>query len=98
MAYGRVQRTYADFAARYALASHSFEPQSPGHPSTGAKGFVERAVEAAARADGTLATLQDSMLPVDVGDQELRAGITEVRELLGGVRARGRELVRVIGR
>jgi len=97
-AYGRVQRTYADFAARYDLASHSFEPQSPGHPSTGAKGFVERTVEACARADGALATLQDSMLPVDVGDQELRAGITEVRELLGGVRARGRELVRVIGR
>ena len=98
MAYGRVQRTYADFAARYGLASHGFEPQSPGHPSPGAKGFVERAVEAAARADGALATLQDSMLPVDVGDQELRAGVTEVRELLGGVRVRGRELVRVIGR
>lgn len=98
MAYGRAQRTYADFAARYDLENHSFEAQPAGRPSIGAKGFVERAVEAAARADGALATLQDSMLPVDVGDPDLRAGITEVRDLLGSVRAHARDLVRVIGR
>ena len=38
------------------------------------------------------------MLPVEVGDRELRAGIAEVRELLGGLRGRARELVRTLGR
>jgi hypothetical protein len=97
-AYGRVQRTYNDFATRYELPSHAFGSQPAGAPSTGAKGFVERAVSAAAAADGALAVLQDSMLPVDVGDPELRAGITEVRGLLGGVRGNARDLVRVLGR
>lgn len=98
IAYGRAQRTHADFAKRYGLPGHTFSAPSLGAPSTGARGFVDRAVDAAARADGVLATLQDSMLPVDVGDPELRAGITEVRELLGSVRARARDLVRTLGR
>jgi hypothetical protein len=98
MAYGRVQRTYNEFAIRYELPSHAFGAQQAGAPSTGARGFVERAVAAASQADGALAVLQGSMLPVDVGDPELRAGITEVRELLGGVRGRARDLVRVLGR
>ena len=32
--------------------------------------------------------LQDSMLPVEYGDPELRAGLAEVRELVGEVHAR----------
>ncbi len=38
------------------------------------------------------------MLPIEVGDTELRAGLQEVRELLGAVRGHARELVRVLGR
>ena len=38
------------------------------------------------------------MLPVEVGDAELRAGLMDVRELLGGLRERARELVRTLGR
>jgi hypothetical protein len=38
------------------------------------------------------------MLPVEVGDVELRDGLREVRELLGPLGARTRELVRVFGR
>jgi hypothetical protein len=38
------------------------------------------------------------MMPVEVGDPELRAGLAEVRELLGDVRARAREFVRTLGR
>jgi transcriptional accessory protein Tex/SPT6 len=98
VAYGRARRTYADFAGRHGLASRTFEQPAPSHPSTGAKGFITEAVEAVERADTTLSTLQDSMLPVDVGDPELRAGLSEVRELLGGARARARELVRTLGR
>jgi hypothetical protein len=32
------------------------------------------------------------------GDAELRAGLVEVRELLGDVRGRAREFVRTLGR
>jgi hypothetical protein len=97
-AYGRVQRTHAEFASRYGLPSRTFESQSPGAASSGARGFLESAVEAGGRADNALAALQDSMLPVEVGDAELRAGISEVRELLGGLRGSARELVRTLGR
>ncbi|HWY18173.1 MAG TPA: hypothetical protein VNY27_05625 [Solirubrobacteraceae bacterium] len=97
-AYGRAQRTYAGFAARHHLPGHTFEAAPQGAPSTGVKGFVEGAVEAAGRADGELAALQDSMLPIEVGDAELRAGLQEVRELLGELRGRARELVRTLGR
>ena len=98
VAYGRAQRTHAAFAARHDLPGATFAAASPGHPSQGVKGFLEGAVEAVARADGELATLQDSMLPIEVGDAELRAGLEEVRMLLGDVRGRARELVRRFGR
>jgi hypothetical protein len=60
--------------------------------------LIDAAVNAASGADGMLGELQDSMLPIEVGDGELRAGLSEVRELLAGARARARELVRVLGR
>jgi transcriptional accessory protein Tex/SPT6 len=98
VAYGRAKRTHAQFADRHGLTSRAFETPSPGIPSTGAKGFIDSAVDAVAEADSALAALQDSLLPAEVGDAELRAGITDVRELLGGVRQRARELERTLGR
>jgi hypothetical protein len=98
VAYGRAKRTYAEFAARHDLPSQTFEPASPGAPSHGVKGFLDSAVDAAGRADGTLATLQDSMLPVEVGDPELRAGLQEVRTLLSDLPGRARQFVRTLGR
>jgi hypothetical protein len=98
VAYGRAKRTHTEFAGRHGLTSPAFEAPSPGLPSTGSKGFIEAAVNAAGAADSALAALQDSMLPVEVGDAEVRAGLMEVRELLGGVRGRARELVRTLGR
>jgi hypothetical protein len=98
MAYGRAKRTYSEFAGRHDLPSRPFAPASAGAPSKGVKGFLESSVDAASRADGTLATLQDSMLPVDVGDAELRGGLEEVRRLLGGLPGQARELVRTLGR
>ncbi len=97
-AYGRAQRTHAGFAQRHGLPGRTFEPRTPGAPAGGARGFLDSAVEAAARADNTLAAIQDSMLPVEVGDPELRAGISGVREQLGGLRGRARELLRTLGR
>jgi hypothetical protein len=98
LAYGRARRTHADFAARYGLASPVSEPPSPGLASIGAKGFIDNAAVAVGRADTDLAELQDSMLPVDVGDPELRAALAELRELVGGIGRGARELVRTIGR
>jgi hypothetical protein len=38
------------------------------------------------------------MLPVEVGDPELRAGLADLRGLVGGTAKRAREVVRTIGR
>jgi hypothetical protein len=38
------------------------------------------------------------MLPVEVGDAQLRAGLEEVRRSLADIRARARELTRTLGR
>jgi hypothetical protein len=38
------------------------------------------------------------MLPVEVGDPELRAGLAEVRVLLDDLTSRSREFVRTLGR
>src|SRR5437588_1441673 len=80
LAYGRARRTHAEFAGRTGLASRAFEPASAGLPSIGAKGFIDDAVVAVGRADNALATLQDSLLPVEVGDPELRAALAELRK------------------
>jgi hypothetical protein len=98
MAYGRVKRTHTEFAARHGLASLAFESRPAGLPSQGASGFVTRAVEAAAEADRILAEVQDSMLPVEAGDEELRAGLKSVREPLSGLPGRAREFLRGLGR
>jgi hypothetical protein len=97
-AYGRAKRTHAGFAERQGLPGRTFNPAPQGLPSTGIRGFIDSGVESVAEADAELAELQDSMLPVEVGDPELRAGLAEVRELLTDVRVRAREFVRTLGR
>lgn len=97
-AYGNAKRTYSGFAERYELAGRAFESPSQVAPSSSTKQLIDSAVEAAARAEATLVSLQDSMAPVEVGDAELRAGLSHVRELLDGVRAHARDFVRTIGR
>ena len=49
-------------------------------------------------ADDTLADLQDSMMPVEVGDAELRAGLSAVRELIGQLQERAPSFLRTLGR
>jgi len=98
VAYGRAKRTHAEFAQRVGIPGRTFVQPEPGHPSQGVKGFIDTAVSATTRADDRLGELQDSLRPVDVGDAELRAGLSEVRRLIDGVPARARELTRVIGR
>jgi len=98
LAYGRARGTHAQFADRHGLPRRSFEAPSAGIPSIGARGFIDAAVNAVAEADSALSALQDSSLPTEVGDVELRAALTDVRELLGGVRRRARDLERTLGR
>jgi hypothetical protein len=98
LAYGRASRSHGQFAARHGLESRAFEARSPGLPSLGAKGFIESAVEAVREADGTLATLQDSLLPVEVGDPQLRGELADLRELVAHLPQHARELLRTLGR
>jgi hypothetical protein len=99
VAYGRAKRTHTGFARRHGLSSRPFEPPPPsGRASRGARAFVDAGVDATAQADHLLAEIQDSMMPVEVGDAELRAGLAETRELVGSLPVRARELLRVLGR
>ena len=97
-AFGRARRTHAQFAERHGLPGREFEQPSAGPPSLRARGFVENASGAASAAGGMLAALQDSDVALEVGDQELRAGLADVRGLLDPVPSRARDLVRRLGR
>jgi hypothetical protein len=97
LAFGRAQRAHAAFAERTGLdAGAGFAQPAAGHHS--ARSQIDRAVAEVAAADGTLSTLQDSMLPVEVGDPELRAALADVREQLGPVAQNARALTRILGR
>ena len=97
-AYGRLRRTHADFAERHRLPTRTFEPSSGGLHSGDPRVYVDRAVDAIERADQGLADLQDSMMPVEVGDRELREGLSETREAIADLPARARRLMRAQGR
>ena len=98
LAYGRAQRTHREFAARSGLPGRSFESTSPGPQSQSVQTLIDRAAYAAAQADITISTLQDSMLPVEVGDPVLRAGLSQTREALAAIPLGARDLVRTVGR
>jgi hypothetical protein len=97
-AYGRARRTHLEFAQRHQLPVREFAPASPGLHSGDPRIYLERAVDAVESADRAIAEMQDSLLPVEVGDRELRDGLTETRELVALVPATGRRLLRTIGR
>lgn len=96
--YGRLRRTHAEFAVRHGLPERSFTPRSPGTHSGDPRVYIERALDATEDAEQRLAELQDSMLPVEVGDPPLRAGLAETRAVLAAVPAQGRLLLRTFGR
>ena len=98
LAYGRARRVHSGFAERVGQPGRTFEPASAGLPSQGVRGFLERAIEAVEDADEILAHLQDSMMPVEVGDAELRAGLAEVRELIAQLQSRTPNIIRTLGR
>jgi hypothetical protein len=95
-AYAQAQRAYGGYARAHALPTRAFVAREP--PVQDAATAIEAATTAAERADSELAELQDSLLPVEVGDPALRAAITRVRQLLGDVGTGARELRRTLGR
>lgn len=96
-AYGQLQRTHAEFATRFGLPGRKFEAPDLSLPAD-ARTLLERAADDAEAADATLAELQDSLLPVEVGDEALRAGLSRVRTLIAPVPAACRRFVRTVGR
>jgi hypothetical protein len=98
-AYGRAKRSHAEFAARHGLEATALAASpTPGAPSAGAHGYLEQALDAAGRADDILSELQDSLLPVEVGDPELRAALAEVRTRLGELALHADAWLRTLGR
>lgn len=96
-AYGQLVRTHAEFASRHGLPGreqHLATPVLPAQP----RETIERAAEAVQVADETLSELQDSMLPVEVGDRELREGLERARTLIAPFQNRCAELIRTLGR
>jgi hypothetical protein len=98
VAYGRARRTHAAFAERVGLPGRTFEPSAAGRVGQSAREALDAALEAIEESDHLLVEIQDSMMPVEVGDAELRAGLAEARELVGPLPARATELVRTLGR
>jgi hypothetical protein len=97
-AYVRTKRTRTGFAQRVSHDTDEPVAKPVGPPSQGAKGFIQQAAAAAGQADLILSELQDSMMPVEGGDAELRAGLSEIRELLGPVRMSAATFLRTLGR
>src|SRR3954447_20469004 len=83
---------------RPARPPRASEPAMAARASADARELLDAAVEAIEETDHLLAEIQDSMMPVEVGDAPLRAGLAEVRELVGPLPDRARELTRVLGR
>ncbi|HEY2653594.1 MAG TPA: hypothetical protein VGI50_16845 [Solirubrobacteraceae bacterium] len=97
-AYGRARRTHAEFAQRHDLPARAFGQGSAVAHAGDPRVHLERAIAAVEQADHVVAEMQDSMLPVEVGDRELRDGLTETREMVDTVPNSGRQLLRTLGR
>lgn len=95
---GRLLRTGTAFAGRIGMEATPVDLAREPPANRPVPGLVADAVSAATGADEILAELQDSMMPVEVGDRELRDGLAEVRTALGGITGHARELLRVLGR
>lgn len=97
-AYGTAVRTHSAFAARHGLPAGAFAARTAPAATRGPRPAIDAAAAALLAADDRLAELQGSMLPVEYGDQDLRAGLAEVRRHLDEGRLAARSIVRTLGR
>jgi hypothetical protein len=80
-AYGLLKRAHTEFAQRSGLTPRYFNDVEQG-PVEEARDTVERVADLIQGADDAIAELQDTLLPVEVGDRELRDALSGTRELL----------------
>ena len=97
-AYGRARRTHDAFAERFALEAGAITPAEPHAGSRPVRELITHAADEAAHADALLDALQDSMRPIEVGETELRTGLTEVRTALDGLPQAARGIISRLGR
>ena len=97
-AFAKARHASGRFAERYGLSPSTREAPSPGLASQGVKALVEKAVTASNEGSRRIAELQDSMLPIEAGDAELRAGLSEVRESLAEIPTATLQFLRTLGR
>ena len=97
-AYGKAKKTHAEFAARYGLPTRAFAQPGSTSASRDARTHLQRAVESIEEAEDLLIDLQDSGMPSEVGDPQLRSGIADVRSLLGELEAQAPQFLRTLGR
>lgn len=96
-AYAHLRRAHAAFAGRVGLAA--VVAGTPVVPApTGAGQALGQAAEAVTEADQLIAELQDSLLPVEVGDRELRADLAAVRTALAPLPEACASVIRTLGR
>ena len=96
-AYGLLKRTRTEFAGRVGMVAGEVDEPTAALPADPRR-LIERAADAAQSADEALAELQDTLLPVEVGDQPLRAALAQVRTLIATVPAHGNDFLRTFGR
>ena len=96
-AYGQLKRTHAEFASRAGLPGRDFPAAPPPAPED-PRSSLEHAADAMQAADEILAELQDSLLPVEVGDLELRSGLSSTRSLIAPLPERCDDFIRTLGR
>jgi len=96
-AYGQLRRAHAEFARRVGLEPHPFT-QPPSPAPQGPRAALEHAAEELAAGEQILAELQDTLLPVEVGDQQLRAELAAVRSALSPLPAVCERFIRGFGR
>jgi|SRR5215213_347912 len=96
--YGLARRAHDQFADRHGLPRGRFGAPPAALASTGAHTLIDQAAVEVGQADNAITTLQDSMLPVEVGDPELRAALAELRSTIGTFPASARGVVSRLGR
>jgi hypothetical protein len=96
-AYGQLKRTHSEFAQRSGLPVRTFAAAPPPAPED-PRVSLEHAADAIQTADELISELQDSLLPVEVGDQQLRSGLSGTRSTIAQLPERCDEFVRTLGR